>query len=42
MVRKTVSIKFDADLWKKVKLHCVNEDLEISQFVEDLVRNKLK
>lgn len=42
MSRKTVSIKFDSDLWKKVKHHCVEEEIEISQFMEDLARKELE
>jgi hypothetical protein len=41
MVRKTVSIKFDPELWKKVKIHCVTEEKEISQYLEEIVRKDL-
>jgi hypothetical protein len=42
MNRATKSLKFDAGLWKEMKLHCVKNDIEISDFVEKLVREKLK
>lgn len=42
MSRKTVSVKFDPVLWKKVKLHCVEKELEISQYLEDIVRKDLE
>lgn len=39
--RKTTSIKVDPDLWKKVKMHCIEEDLEISEYLEELIRDDL-
>ncbi|HLD15390.1 MAG TPA: hypothetical protein VJB94_02315 [Candidatus Nanoarchaeia archaeon] len=42
MPRTTKCMKIDAYLWKKVKLKCVKEDLEISQYLEDLIKKDLK
>ncbi|VVB80273.1 Uncharacterised protein [uncultured archaeon] len=42
MVRKTTSLKIDEDLWKKVKIHCINEGFEISDFVEKTLREELR
>ena len=41
MERKTTSIKIDPSLWKKVKLHCIEHDLEISDYIEILVKKDL-
>ncbi len=41
MARKTTSLKIDEELWKKVKVHCIMEGIEISEFVEDLIKGKL-
>jgi hypothetical protein len=42
MVRKTTSLKIDEGLWKKVKIHCIMEGIEISEFIEGLIRGGLK
>lgn len=42
MVRKTTSLKIDEDLWKKVKIHCINENIDISEYIENLVKKDLK
>ncbi len=42
MVRKTTSLKIDEDLWKKVKIHCINESIDISEYIEKLVKKDLK
>ena len=41
MVRKTTSIKVDPELWKKVKKHCIDKDMDISDFIEDLLRKNI-
>tara|TARA_Y100000310_G_C20642892_1_gene794951 strand:+ start:1679 stop:1813 length:135 start_codon:yes stop_codon:yes gene_type:complete len=41
MVRKTTSIKVDPELWKKVKKHCIDKDMDISDFIEDLLKRNL-
>lgn len=41
-IPKTVSISVDEDLWKKVKIHCINEGFEISDFVEKTLREELR
>lgn len=42
MVRKTTSLKIEEDLWKKVKIRCITEDIEISAYIENLVKEDLK
>lgn len=38
MDRKKTSIKFDETLWKEVKKHCIDDNLEVSEYLEHLVR----
>ena len=42
MERKTTSIKFDEELWRKVKSNCALKGLDISDYLEGLVRKDLK
>ena len=42
MARKSTSIKFDEDLWKEVKKHCIDANLEVSEYLERLVRKDLR
>ncbi len=42
MERKTTSIKIDPDLWKKVKKRCIDEDEDISAYIEKLLILDLK
>jgi len=41
-VRKTTSLKIDEDLWKEVKIHCIKENKEISEYLEELINSNLK
>ena len=40
--RDTTSIKMNPFLWKQVKKHCIDEDLEISEYLEKLIKKDLK
>ena len=40
--RKTTSIKIDPELWKKVKKHCIDKDIEVSEYIEEVVQKDLK
>jgi len=42
MLRKTTSIKIDPELWKKVKKHCIDEEIDVSEYLENLIRKDLK
>jgi len=42
MVRQTTSLKIDPDLWKEVKINCIKKDLDISEYIEGLVKKDLK
>lgn len=41
MIRKTTSIKINPDIWKKVKLKCIQEEIEISDYIENLIKSDL-
>jgi hypothetical protein len=40
-LRKTTSLKIDEELWKEVKIHCIKEGCDISDYLENLVKNNL-
>lgn len=42
MERKTTSLKIDVDLWKQVKKHCIDEEKDISDYIEELIKKDLK
>ena len=42
MERKTTSIKIEPELWKSVKKHCVDKEVDISEYLETLIRKDLK
>ena len=41
MIRKTTSIKIEPELWKRVKKHCIDRDMDISDFIEELLEKNL-
>lgn len=42
MPKITKSIRVDAELWKKVKVHVAESEVDISSFIEDAIKEKLK
>jgi len=42
MSRKTTSIKINEGIWKKVKIHCITEEMEISDYLESLIKKDLE
>ena len=38
MERKTTSIKIDPELWKKVKKYCIDKEIDVSEYIEGLVK----
>ena len=42
MVKKTTSLKVDEDFWKEVKIHCIQNDTEISEYIETVIKKDLK
>jgi hypothetical protein len=41
MVKKTTSIKIEENLWKEVKIYCIQKGLDISDYLEDLIKKDL-
>jgi len=42
MARKTTSLKIEEEVWKKVKIHCIKEGKEISEYLEEIIKRDLK
>ena len=42
MERKTTSIKINPEIWKKVKIHCATQEIEICDYLEGLLKKDLK
>lgn len=42
MERKTTSIKINPDIWKQVRMHCIQEDIDVSEYLEKLIKKDLK
>ena len=42
MKRVTKSLKIDPELWKEVKVHCAKEDIDISVYIENMIKKDLK
>ncbi len=42
MARKTTSLKIDESLWKEVKITAIKRDMEISEYIESLIKKDLK
>ena len=38
MERRTTSIKIDPDLWKRVRKHCIDKDMDVSDYIEGLIK----
>ena len=41
MKKITKSFRVDPELWKDVKVHVAKSDLDISSFIEQIIREKL-
>jgi hypothetical protein len=42
LARKTTSIKIEEELWKNVKIHCIKNSKEISDYLEELLKKDLR
>lgn len=38
MERRTTSIKIDPELWKRVRKYCIDKDIEVSDYIEALIK----
>ena len=41
MTRKTTSLKIEEEVWKKVKIHCIEIGKDISDYLETLLKREL-
>lgn len=39
--RVTTSIKMNPKIWKKAKIYCIENNIELSKLLEDLLEKKL-
>ncbi len=42
MGRVTKSLKIDPELWKKIKVYSAEKEIDISEYIEELVKKDLK
>lgn len=40
--RKTTSLKIDPELWKEVKKHCIDKEIDVSDYVENLIKRDMQ
>ena len=40
--RVTKSLKISPEIWKEIKIYCAEKEIEISEYVETLVKDNLK
>lgn len=40
--KETTSLKINPYLWKQVKKYCIDEDIQISEYIEKLIKTNLK
>jgi hypothetical protein len=41
-LRKTTSLKIEEEIWKKLKIKCITLGKDISEHLEELIKNDLK
>lgn len=41
MERKTTSFKINPEVWKRVKIHCAEKELDIADFLEQIIKKEL-
>lgn len=42
MERKTTSFKIDPEVWKQVKIHCAKQEIDIADFLEEVINKELE
>ena len=40
--RKTTSVKVDPQLWKQLKKQAIDEDKDLSDIVEEMIKERIK
>jgi hypothetical protein len=41
-MKKSTSIKIDSKIWKEAKLYCIQNEIELGEFIEKLIKEKLE
>ena len=41
MTRKVTSIRIDEELWKQLKKHCIDSSIDLSVYMESLIKERL-
>ncbi len=42
MAKKKTSLVIDEDVWQEVKIYCIKNKIDISDWVEKIIRENLK
>ena len=42
MERKTVAIKINPEIWKRVQHRCIDDEIQFSEFVEEALKSSLE
>ena len=42
MEKKTTSIKINPELWQEVKIYCIKQKIDISDWLEKIINKELK
>jgi len=42
MEKKTTSIKMDPELWKEFKKHAIDQDKDLSDILEEMIKRELR
>ena len=42
MVKKKTSLMIEESLWQDVKINCIKQKIDISDWLEDLIKKELK
>ncbi|MEM3074968.1 MAG: hypothetical protein QW727_03445 [Candidatus Pacearchaeota archaeon] len=42
MVKKKTSLVIDEDLWQEVKIYCIKQKKDISEWLSELIKKELK
>ena len=40
-MRKVTSIRVDEELWKRLKKHCIDSGIDLSEYMELLIKERL-
>ncbi|MFB6145893.1 MAG: hypothetical protein ABEJ99_05320 [Candidatus Nanohaloarchaea archaeon] len=41
MAKKTTSIRIDKEIWKEAKKQCIDEEIELSEYISKLIKEDL-